>query len=213
MNDWKSESQRNDAQFTLSSLPFAGHLATLDDLLLHAEKLAGFSMKNVGYLEPALFMLGSDGPQMLTPSSLADDRAKDGFAMVARTICVAKAVTAAVLVSEAWVATAKAGKSLNINQRPSESPDRQEVVVLMGEDRNGTRQKMLPILRSPVGEFSGFGFLDPMKVDAVQGRFAQFLKPAMPSAQERASANAFLRSTSSAPGPRQTTARPPRFRM
>ena len=150
---------------------------------------------------------------MLTPSSLADEAAKDDFAMVARLLCVAKAVTIAVMASEAWVAFAKPGETLDTAKPPSEAPDRRELVMVMGEDRAGQRQKLLPILRNEAGEFFGFGEFEMPQIDQVAGRFAQFLAPAIPSVEQSATAEAFLRNIGLASGSRHTTSRPPRYRM
>jgi hypothetical protein len=213
MKPWRTQPHAKNTQFTVSSVPLGGPLRTLDDLLAHAENHASFSMRSDGRLQPTLFIIGNEGPQVLTPSSLADEAAKDDFAIVARLLCVAKAATAVVLASEAWVASARPGQSLYADQRPSEAPDRQEFVILMGEERTALRQRFLPILRGATGGFAEFGTSESLRLDTVQGRFAQFLASAIPSVEQSATAEAFLRNIGVAPGPRHTTSRPPRYRM
>jgi hypothetical protein len=41
---------------------------------------------------------------------------------------------------EAWMKTAKPGEKFDMTEAPSEVFDRQEVVVLMGEDQAGQKQ-------------------------------------------------------------------------
>jgi len=78
-------------------------LENLDDLLAQAEHYANHSMRNIGHLPPTLFLIGSKGPVMFMPESLADESEKDDFATTARLMCIAHAATACVMALEAWV--------------------------------------------------------------------------------------------------------------
>ena len=120
-------------------------LESLDDLLAQAEHYANFSMRNVGRLPATLFLIGPDGPMMFMPDSIADDKEKDNFADMARLTCIAHAATACVMALEAWMKTATPGEKMDMTEPPSEAFDRQEVIVLMGESRDGQKQKFLPI--------------------------------------------------------------------
>ena len=64
-------------------------LENLDDLLAQAEHYANHSMRNLGHLPPTLFLIGSKGPVIYTPESLADESEKDDFATTARLMCIA----------------------------------------------------------------------------------------------------------------------------
>ena len=132
-------------------------LENLDDLLAQAEHYADHSMRNIGRLPPTLFLIGSKGPLMFMPESLADESDKDDFATTARLMCIAHAATACVMALEAWAKFAKAGEKFDETEPPSEAFDRQEVVVLMGESHTGQKQKFLPIIRSDNGKFFGLG--------------------------------------------------------
>ena len=107
-------------------------LENLDDLLAQAEHYANYSMRNIGRLPPTLFLIGSKGPLMFMPESLADESEKDDFATTSRLMCIAHAATACVMAVEAWVKYAKPGEKFDETEPPSEAFDRQEVVVLMG---------------------------------------------------------------------------------
>jgi hypothetical protein len=150
-------------------------LETLDDLLAQAEHYANFSMRNMGRMPPTLFLIGPDGPLIFVPESLADDSAKDNFATNARLMCIAHAATSVVMALEAWAKFAKPGEKLDITEAPSESIDRREFVVLMGESHSGQKQKFLPIIRSGNGKFFGFGETEVPTMDKMKGRFAQLL--------------------------------------
>ena len=168
-------------------------LQTLDDLLAQAEHYAGFCMRNSGKMAPTLFLIGADGPLIFVPASLADVGEKDDFATTARLMCIAHAATATVMVMEAWMKAATPGEKMDMTEPPSEAFDRQEVVVLLGESRDGQKQKFLPIIRSGNGKFFGFGESDVPVMDKMQGRFAQIIPPKVPNAEMRLLAQAVLK--------------------
>jgi hypothetical protein len=148
---------------------------SLDDLLANAEHYANFSMRNIGRLPPALFLIGKNGPFMFIPDNLADEHAKDDFATTARLMCIAHAATAVIMALEAWMKCAKPGEKLDMTEPPSEAFDRQEVIVLMGEARDAQKQKFLPIIRSGNGKFFGFGESNvPDGIDQMKVAFRKF---------------------------------------
>ena len=168
-------------------------LKTLDDLLAQAEHYANYSMRNMGRVPPTLFLIGADGPVLFMPENLADERAKDDFATTARLLCIAHAASACVMTLEAWAKFATPGEKLDLTEAPSEAFDRREVVVLMGESRDGQKQKFLPIIRSDNGNFFGFGESEVPDLDEVKGRFAQILPTKVPDDELRQVAKAMLK--------------------
>jgi hypothetical protein len=193
--DSRSENfwQKGDFSLTMSPMQLPRKLQSLDDLLAQAEHYANYCMRNTGRVTPALFLIGPDGPLMFVPESLADDGAKDDFATTASLMCIAHAATATVMTLEAWLKYATPGEKLDMTEPPSEAFDRKEVVVLMGESRDGQKQKFLPIIRSGNGKFFGFGESDAPDFDEMKGRFAQILPPKIPDAQLREVAKAMLK--------------------
>jgi len=176
----------------LSPVQMPRQLQTLDDLLAQAEHYANYSMRNLGRVPPTLFLIGADGPVIFIPENLADDGAKDDFATTARLLCIAHAATATVMTLEAWMKAATPGEKLDMTEPPSEAFDRREVVVLMGESRDGQKQKFLPIIRSDNGKFFGFGESDVPSMDKIEGRFAQILPPKVPDNEMRLLAQTML---------------------
>ena len=79
--------------------------------------------------------------------------------------------------------------TLDLSVPPSESLLRQEIVILTGESRTGSRQKILPIIRTGAGGFFGFGEFKNPDGTSFQGRFAQILppNPSTPAHQAKAS--------------------------
>lgn len=156
-------------------------LKTLDDLLAQAEHYANFAMRKIGNVPPTMLGLSPRGPLFFVPSGLPDDRAKDNFANTARLICVAHDATVAVMILEAWMNCAPPGGTLDLTERPSEAIGRQEIVLLTGETRSGCKQKLLPIIRTDVGGFFGFGEYEGLAADSFEGRFAGILPPKRPT--------------------------------
>jgi hypothetical protein len=149
-------------------------------------------MRKLGHVPPALLAESPTGPIHFVPDSLKDERAKDNFANAVRLICIGYEVTAAVLVLEAWIKTAKPGETLDMTEPPSEAFDRREAVVLTGETVEHGRQMLLPIIRTDAGGFFGFGEHDGPELDHFEGRFAQMLPPKRPSAEGVEMARAIL---------------------
>src|ERR1035437_9478202 len=105
----------------------------------------------------------------------------------------AHAATVTVMALEAWMKTATPGEKLDMTEPPSESFDRQEVVVLMGEDRTGQKQQFLPIIRSGNGKFFGFNESDMPQLDSIEGRFAGILPPNVATDEHRTLAKAMVK--------------------
>lgn len=168
-------------------------LQSLDDLMAQAEHYANHSMRNMGSVPPTLFLIGADGPVIFIPQNMADDGAKDDFATTARLVCIAHAATASVMTLEAWIKSATPGEKMDMTEPPSEAFDRREVVVLLGESRDGQKQKFLPIIRSGNGKFFGFGESDLPVMDKMEGRFAQILPPKVPDDEMQMLAKVMLK--------------------
>lgn len=168
-------------------------LKTLDDLIQQAEHHAHFCMRKSGKMAPTLFVLGSEGPMMFVPGTMADDTEKGQFANTARLMCIAHAATACVLAMEAWAKFAKPGEKFDESEEPSEAIDRREMIVLMGEDRSGLKQRFLPMIRHDKGKFFNLGEPEPPVGDEMKGRFAQILPPKMPDENLQSLARTMLK--------------------
>ena len=160
--------------------------------MLMALDYAEFALRRDRQIPPTLIAVTKRGPLYFTPDSLADDRAKDDFANMARLLCIAYEVPAAVLILESWMKMAAKGEPLDMNELPSESMDRQEVVMLMGEAIGAQQRKMLKIVRTDAGGFFGLSDVEGMPLDQFQGRFAELLPSKRPTADMVEVAKAML---------------------
>lgn len=167
-------------------------LKTLDDLIAQAGHYAEYCLRRSGSMPPTLFLIGDDGPMMFVPQTLADDQDKDNFANTARLVCIAQGATVCVMALEAWMKSAKAGETLDTTEKPSEAIDRQEVILLMGEDRSGQKQQIMPIVRHDNGKFFTLNESTCPQLDKMEGRFAQILSPKIPDAETKTVAKTVL---------------------
>jgi len=166
----------------------------LQELMNEAEMIATAMIRETGEMRAAIFIHGQEGKTIFRPKSMATEAAKDEYAADARIVCMAEGADAVVYCSEAWMLSPKTGRSVDLTMPPSKSPDRQEVLVLMGESREGYLHKSLPICRSESGKFAGFGEATELWPDRVEGRFGQLLSEEKPSADERELAKLILHS-------------------
>src|SRR6266550_2073003 len=180
--------------------------------MARAEHFANYCMRGTGRVTPTLFLIGPDGLLMFAAQSLADEDAKDDFATQARLMCIAHAATTCVMALEAWAKFAKPGEKFDMTEAPSEAFDRREFVVLMGESRDGQKQKFLPIIRSGNGKFFGFGESEDPGADEMKGRFAQLLPTKVPDTATRDLAAALLKVKGSGRARSGTSSRWPRSR-
>ena len=164
----------------------------LKELVTKADIYVKQAMTTTGKVQPALLIQNLDGTAMMLPNTLANDKGKDAFAAAGRLMCVAHGAAAAVFVAEAWMALRKAGEPVDLSTPPSKSPNRQEIVMVMGESRYEADRKVLPILRSPGGRFIGFGEPERLSAHKTEGRFAQFLPDKYPTQEEQRKAKRVL---------------------
>jgi len=168
------------------------HGEELRHLLAKADTYAKQAMLNAGKVAPAIIYKGMDGFGMCVGDAIIDEKSKENFAMTARLTCVAHGATAAVFIGEGWSTSAKKDQALDLSKRPSQCPDRQEVLMVMGETRYENCQKLLPIHRSESGKFMGFGDPHHVGTEKVKGRFAQFLPQNFPDLETQRKAKEML---------------------
>ena len=108
---------------------------------------------------------------------MSDTGAKDAFANKVQLITGSYGASAVVLIAESWPTRARPNQPLD--QTPhSESLDREEMVVLIGQAQGGEhRRYFLPIHHLDNGKFWNLGDADDMPADSFSGRFTGLLPP------------------------------------
>jgi hypothetical protein len=149
----------------------------LKSLIAEATRYARFTMKQSGFLAPIMMASTDKGIILFSPDKMSDTGAKDDFANKVRLITASYGASAVVLIVESWITKAKADEPLDTLTPPSESYDREEVVVLIGQSPQGNITHLLPIHRLGNGKFWNLGDAEDMPADSFSGRFAGLLPP------------------------------------
>ena len=149
---------------------------SLSALMAEANRFAHFTMKRDGYIAPLLMASTEEAVLMYSPKNVNDEPGKDSFANTIRLIASSYAVSAVVLIMESWMTRASPEGKLD-ETPPSESYDREEVVILVGQSREENCTRMYPIVRLDNGKFWNLG--DPFDLGANEfsGRFADLMPP------------------------------------
>ena len=129
---------------------------------------------------------------MFVPKSLEDGAEKDKFANAGRLLAVGYKATAVAMVLESWATFAKRPGQALPQVPPSQSPDREEVVVIIAEARGAKAQQFLFIQRDSGGKFAGFGTSLVPQFEEMEGRFAQMMPPKEPSDKDAQMAKMLL---------------------
>ena len=164
----------------------------LDALLRHAKSYAEHMMATTGSVPPTLMAETPEGFMMFVPKSLEDGAEKDKFANAGRLLAVGYKATAVAMVLESWATFAKRPGQALPQVPPSQSPDREEVVVIIAEARGAKAQQFLFIQRDSRGKFSGFGTSLVPQFEKMEGRFAQMMPPKEPSDKDAQMAKMLL---------------------
>ena len=149
----------------------------LQSLIAEATRYARFTMKQSGFLVPIMMAATDQGIILFSPDKMSDTGAKDDFANKVKLITGSYGASAVVLILESWITKAKPGEKLDTETPPSESYDREEVVVLIGQSPQGNITHLLPIHRLGNGKFWNLGDAEDMPADSFQGRFVGLLPP------------------------------------
>lgn len=164
----------------------------LEALLSEAARYAEFCLRNSGQIPPTMFAHTDKGTLIFMPDGMKDVQAKDDFVTKIRLIAGSYGASAVVIVMESWVTTAKKGEKLDMTP-PSESHERQEMVVCIGEASDEHCTRMLPIVRSDSGKFWNLGDSQEIAADGFKGRFQQLLPPKPPDEAAREMGMALLK--------------------
>ena len=157
----------------------------LAELAAHAEDYARETLLRYGCLSPAIIMDTARGDVMVVANEFSNGIVQDRFGEVATLACISQAASAVVLISECWVKMPAKGEALDMSRPASQYPDRQAMVILKGEARQASNQKLLPTMCSPSGKFIGFGDAYELGSQEMQGRLPQILPDWLPSQEDQ----------------------------
>lgn len=159
---------------------------TLTNLRTFAAESAAEELERTGRLIPAFICFGRRSGPHLFLTQLTDDASKDEFVKGIRLLCIAEDAQAAVFIAESWMG------AQNSLVRPSESPNRREVITVRIElPGNQGEINIYPILRDSNGK-PRLGELEFQSPLTGLDRFSRFLPDTAPSEGEQIIAKTIL---------------------
>ena len=170
-------------------------LKSLENLLQQAEHYSECMMAgSAGIVPLTLMALTPQGFMMHITGRNSTEQDKNRLAALIRLIATAYNASAIATIAESWIVVPKRlGQQLDMSVRPSQSPDRKEVVAIVAESRVECVTRFLFIQRDSFGKFSGFGTsLLPESGTDLEGRFAGLMPPEEPTEQMMAAAKNLL---------------------
>jgi hypothetical protein len=164
----------------------------LEKTMRNAEEYAKFHLEQIGMCPAALFISREHGQTIFKPHDIGTKDSNDRVARVGRLMCIAHNADACVFISEAWFVEPAQGRTLDSNISPSQSPDRQLAVALIGETRKEQVHRVLPICRFENGRFKGLGAARKEQSADLTGWHTEFMPRQVPTQMERARARGIL---------------------
>lgn len=107
---------------------------------------------------------------------------KEAYSLVVRAMVKATKAIGVIFITEAWLATIDYESANVLQERPSEAPNREEVLFVTFEHRDGTAIWKAPIVRW--GDGATLGTFETLKMDLGVGRFANLLGKLRPPQAE-----------------------------
>lgn len=166
-------------------MPNTAKISPLQDLFKRAVDYANFTIRESRQLGPSLLISATDGSMVFLTGDTSDDLSKDRFVREARLACIAYGAEAVVFVSEAWMSTEPF-------KRPSESPTREEIIILLGEAYETNQRELFRVLRSESGCVVGLVECGDLTLNHAKGRFTNILPLQRPTAEHQVLAKKLL---------------------
>jgi hypothetical protein len=143
---------------------------------------------HVGFrVSPTLYIRCQDGTTTgYTLGNMIND--KEALVKNTRLMCVAHGAEATVLCAEASMQPNLKHKAVDFAQ----SAERQEVVVLLGESREQSFQRVLPILRMDDGAYFRFGQMSDIHGAKLDSLVGNLLSEDLPTEQKQLEAKSLL---------------------
>jgi hypothetical protein len=118
----------------------------LEEEMRYAEITASAWMKRAGFCPQTFFMWGEEG-RFILERPRPWDQGHEWFIKAGRLACAATGAYACVFISEAWTVIPRDGLQADLNQAPSQSPDREEILMIVGQTREERLQKAIQVFR------------------------------------------------------------------
>lgn len=157
---------------------------TLDEIFDHGKNFARFAFEDQGTVHPMWIGETDEGKTFPIAAPNEAMQNKDGLVATVRKVLIKERAVRYVSMLEAWMVVAKNDKECekvldNLDITPvSEHPERQEVVMIVAEDKHHCRSGYYFIIRPDIGKPYLSHFKDTSGSDEVGGRFMNLMDSA-----------------------------------
>lgn len=146
----------------------------------HTAKFIKEKFDDKGVVDPCIYGLSKEGEFIIFPIlKMSNDADKDMISKIFREFARSKQLVGSVFVSEGWVTVRKviAGAPCDYDTygRPSEQPDKKEIVMLIFETYLGARQNFYEIKRDSFKPYLVEIMKETSGFKSAGGRFHNFL--------------------------------------
>jgi hypothetical protein len=160
----------------------------LAQLMEKAEAYARGAMARFGEIPPTLLMSGPSGESGFCRNNLLTDAKKKEFLTTGRMMCVSQGAQAVVYCASGWAETHVRAAAVQATSGPAQ----EEALFLVGESKEITVKRILPVQRSDDEEFLGFGKAREANDARVSPQVGVFLSQHAPDESMRREAGRYL---------------------
>jgi hypothetical protein len=158
----------------------------LEEEMRYAEHVASEWMKQAHFCPQTFFMCGEEG-RFVLKRPRPWTQGHEWFAKAGKLACAATGAYACVFVSEAWTVIPREGRQPDWNQSPSQSPDREEIIMLIGQTREERVQRAIQVFRDDDENFLWLGEPFTFHPDSVK-QYGSFLSEQVSTRETKESA-------------------------
>jgi hypothetical protein len=160
----------------------------LAQLMEKAEVYARGAMARFGEVPPTVLMSGPTGESGFCRNDLLADAKKKEFLTMGRMMCVSQGAQAVVYCASGWAETHGRNAAVHATSRPAQ----EEALFLVGESKETTVKRILPVQRSDDEEFLGLGKAREASNARVSPQVGLFLRQRTPDEAMRRDAERYL---------------------
>lgn len=149
----------------------------LEEEMRYAEITASEWMKHAGFCPQTFFIWGEEG-RFILERPRPWDQGHEWFTKAAKLACATTGAYACVFISEAWTVIPREGLQPDLNVPPSRSPNREEILMIIGQTREERSQRAIQVFRDANENFLRLGEPFAFHEDSVK-KFGSFLSDAI----------------------------------
>jgi len=183
-----TETEANEVMENMYEKISKRNQSALAQLMEKAEAYARGAMARFGEVPPTLLMSGPSGESGFCRNDLLTDAKKKEFLTTGRMMCVSQGAAAVVYCASGWAETHGRDAAVQATSGPAQ----EKALFLVGESKETTVKRILPVQRADDEEFLGFGKAREVNNARVSPQVGAFLSQHAPDESMRREAGRYL---------------------